>query len=287
MGYNNFDTKSFKFGKTKKRGLNWQLKDSDNDGVLNTNDCNPYNKNKQGALHTAGAWLARKAGKEETAGMLEQRGKESDDRKIEKEAYKENEQRDLAEYKRKQMNEAQQERQAKLTEEKKARIDAHAQSIANKPERAQQRKEQLKGYVKSAGKSIASGAQSMAKKQQSQNQGSNPFGGGMNFGGNNPMAEFSGGNSFGGGASPLAEFVPGKKKKASGMGFNPMAEFIPKQSMPKKRTKKRVVKNKNKSFVMVNGNKYIKKVTKRKVKRTAKKKVKSFVVVNGKKYWRK
>jgi len=281
MGYNNFDTKSFKFGKTKKRSLNWQLKDSDNDGVLNTNDCNPYNKNKQGALHTAGAWLARKAGKEETAGMLEQKGKESDDRKVEKEAYKENEQRDLAEYKRKQMNEAQQERQVKLTEEKKARIDAHAQRVANKPERALQRKEQLKGYARSAGKSIASGAQNMAK-QQSQGQGSNPFGGGMNFGGNNPMSEFSGGNRFGGGAGPLDEFVPGKKKKASGMGFNPMAEFMPKQAMPKKRTKKRIVKNKNKSFVMVNGNKYIKKVT----KRTAKKKVKSFVVVNGKKYFR-
>ena len=61
-----FDSSQFKFGKTKKRSIDWQLRDSDFDGVLNVNDCNPYNSKEQGFMHTAGAWIARKAGKEET-----------------------------------------------------------------------------------------------------------------------------------------------------------------------------------------------------------------------------
>jgi len=61
---NEFDTNSFGFGKTKKQTIEHQLRDSDGDGVINASDCNPRNPNQQGFAHTAGAWIARKAGKE-------------------------------------------------------------------------------------------------------------------------------------------------------------------------------------------------------------------------------
>jgi hypothetical protein len=215
MKKNNFDIDSFAFGKVKKRSIEWQLADSDGDGVRNLADCNPYNSKEQGFMHTAGAWLARKAGKEETANKLEQTGKEQDYKRSEKEAYKENEQRDLEEYKKQKMKEAQAERQRQLLEMKKKKIDEKAEALANRPKVAAERRAKIKAGVKSTyakvGETMKQKPTSKAKPQSNRFSGMTDMlgggSGGMNFG--NPMSEFT-----------------SKRKKVSGMGFNPMSEFM-------------------------------------------------------------
>jgi hypothetical protein len=243
MKKNNFDTDSFAFGKAKKRSIEWQLADSDGDGVRNLADCNPYNSKEQGFMHTAGAWLARKAGKEETANKLEQTGKEQDYKRSEKEAYKENEQRGLEEYKKKKFKEAQAERQKQLLEMKKKKIDEKAEALANRPKVAAERRSKIKAGVKNTyakvGEAMKQKPTSKAKPQSNRFSGMTDMlgggSGGMNFGNpmseftnkkpkrnNNPMNEFGSGMNFG---NPMSEFT-GKRKKVSGMGFNPMSDFM-------------------------------------------------------------
>lgn len=66
----------------KKLGVNeiktYGYRDSDGDGVANIIDCKPYDKKRQGMVHTLGAKVARKFGKEETAKKIEARGEHVD-----------------------------------------------------------------------------------------------------------------------------------------------------------------------------------------------------------------
>ncbi|KKN27124.1 hypothetical protein LCGC14_0867740 [marine sediment metagenome] len=57
------------------------LKDSDGDGVVNMLDCKPYDKNKQGIIHTIGSRVARGVGFKKTAQRIKEEGTASDIRK--------------------------------------------------------------------------------------------------------------------------------------------------------------------------------------------------------------
>lgn len=57
------------------------LKDSDRDKVINILDCKPYDKNRQGVMHTIGAYVANKVGAKETAAKIEARGEYVDQQK--------------------------------------------------------------------------------------------------------------------------------------------------------------------------------------------------------------
>ena len=179
------------FGKTKKRSLNWQLKDSDNDGVLNTIDCDPYNKNKQGLLHNIGSAVAHKLGAKETAERIETRGKESDVQKEELRAYS----REKVQEASKEIIEA---KQQSRIDKQKAKIETKVQAIKDRPRLQAEARERLKQAVVNPSSKPYGGSKQTVKGSMNRNIGTetvsqlNTMMGSNNTPARNPMSEFSG-----------------------------------------------------------------------------------------------
>jgi len=218
------------------------INDKDGDGLPNKLDCEPFNSKKQGILHKAGAYIARKTGNEEKAKRFEEAGEQRDQEK------KEDKER---------LNEA---REDARQEKRENRVSYREERIRTAPQRSIERRETIKKkvgeVVVSAGKQMNSKnskGQKFVGNAQSNTDSIFGMGNGGIMGNNqNNRDNYGSGMNFGGmdimnpGGKPKPIKKKGKKSK---------------RSKPKQKVKViyRTKPKKKNNYVIMNGQRYYKK----------------------------